>query len=273
MFVRAVLGAAAILYFTSGTSGAASRLPLQPNGNWIVNFDDAQCIAQRNYGTQEDPLWLVLKQPPLGDFMQFSIIEKRSGNSLATEVNGTVEFDGQTPHKIRVLRYGSVKLKMRTLMMNLPIEHFASARSASALRLRAEGFDAAFALADIEPVLKVMDDCVSDLRQVWNVKGSDEDERAVRDDAKGDLRRLFSSEDYPMQAMRRGDTGSVRMVFLVDETGRVADCSVMETSGVAALDAQSCVVIKERARFTPAIGKDGKPAKGAFIQKITWRLQ
>jgi hypothetical protein len=30
--------------------------------------------------------------------------------------------------------------------------------------------------------------------------------------------------------------------------------------------------LKERAKFVPAIGKDGKPAKDAFVQKINWRV-
>ena len=119
----------------------------------------------------------------------------------------------------------------------------------------------------------MMNSCVADLRRVWNVKGSEDSEDAVREDAKGNLRRLFSWEDYPSEALAMGEGGSVRIALLVDEVGKVADCSVMETSGVAVLDAQSCAVVKERARFKPAIGKDGKPAKDAFIQRIRWRLQ
>jgi TonB family protein len=128
------------------------------------------------------------------------------------------------------------------------------------------------ALSKLGPLLDVMDQCVTDLRKVWNVRESAESVSSVRDDAKGDLRRLFSSDDYPWDSVISGEAGDVRVVLLVNEQGRVADCSVVQTSGVALLDAQSCSVLKERAKFVPAIGKDGKPAKDAFVQKINWRV-
>jgi hypothetical protein len=168
MLIRTVLGAAALIF---SVTGASSGLPKQPVGNWLVNFDDAQCIAQRNFRTEKDPLYLVLKQPPIGDSMQVSIIEKRPAVMAATELEGTIEFDGQPPHKVRVLRFGSLKSKLRVLMTNLPVEQFSSAFTASALRFRTSGFDGAFALTEVESLLKVMNDCVADLRQIWNVRG------------------------------------------------------------------------------------------------------
>ena len=67
--------------------------------------------------------------------------------------------------------------------------------------------------------------------------------------------------------------GAVSLALLIDEQGKVADCTVTQTSGVAALDAQSCAIIKERGKFSPAIGHDGKPAKSSWLQRINWALQ
>jgi hypothetical protein len=47
---------------------------------------------------------------------------------------------------------------------------------------------------------------------------------------------------------------------------------VTQTSGVAALDGQSCAKFSERARFEPAIGVDGKPAKDGHRTRIRWNL-
>ncbi|HUG45621.1 MAG TPA: energy transducer TonB [Sphingomicrobium sp.] len=268
MFVRAVFCAAALLF---SAPGASSDRPLQPTGKWIVNFDDAQCVAERNYGTEEKPLYFVLKQPPLGNAMQFSVIEKKSASARPAELDGTIEFDGQS-HKVRVLRFGPKKMKLRVLMMNFPLEQFSAVRTAGALRLRTQGFDETFALSQLEPLLEVMNTCVADLRKIWNVDKPEGGEGVAREDAKGNLRRLFSADDYPWQAVISGDGGTVEVALLVDETGKVADCSIARTSGVAVLDAQSCWVLRERAKFTPAVGKDGKPAKDSFLQRISWRV-
>lgn len=269
MFVRTLVAVAALVCSTPGTT---SDLPRQPTGKWIVHFDDAQCFAERNYGTEEDPLHFVLKQPPLGSVMQLSIMEKGSAGS-ATELVGTIGFDDQPPRKVRILRFAPKKMKLRVSMINLPLDQFAPVRSASSLRIRTTGLNQRFALAQLGPLLDVMNTCVADLRKVWNVGETADSESAVREDVKGELRGLFSWRDYPEQASLSGDTGTVETALLVDESGKVADCSVINTSGVAALDAQSCAVLKERAKFKPAVGKDGKPAKDAFRQQITWRLR
>jgi len=39
--------------------GLAAAAPRQPSGRWVVEFNDAQCIASRNYGTPGNPLRLV----------------------------------------------------------------------------------------------------------------------------------------------------------------------------------------------------------------------
>jgi len=65
--------------------------------------------------------------------------------------------------------------------------------------------------------------------------------------------------------------GVAKLEFL-DEQGKVADCTVIEPSGVASLDAQSCAVIKQGAKYKPAIGLDGKRAKSAAFQSITWKM-
>jgi protein TonB len=57
-------------------------------------------------------------------------------------------------------------------------------------------------------------------------------------------------------------------VVLVDEAGKVADCTLLETSGVAALDAQTCAIIQRRARYKPAIGLDGKAARAVDTARI-----
>lgn len=76
-----------------------------------------------------------------------------------------------------------------------------------------------------------------------------------------------------MDAIYEQQSGTVRVALLIDEKGRIADCAILDTSGTPVLDAQTCAILKERARFKPAIGPDGKPAKDGYIQRITWRVE
>lgn len=60
--------------------------------------------------------------------------------------------------------------------------------------------------------------------------------------------------------------------ILIDEKGKVADCTVTQTSGLAALDSQTCFIITSRAKFVPAVGADGNPAKHSMSPRIQWKM-
>ena len=84
MFAR-VLACAALLS-TAGTAAAAE--PKQPTGKWIVNFADAQCVATRNYGSEADPIYLVLKAPATGGTLQVGIVRKRQRRTMRRSTMG-----------------------------------------------------------------------------------------------------------------------------------------------------------------------------------------
>ena len=266
MSVRAVITTIACLL---SLASPASSKPLQPTEKWHVFFDETQCLAQRNYGTERDPVFLVLKQPPQGEVMQVAVAIQRPGPT-ASEFDGTVSFGAYRPHKASFLVYGPPKQDLRFYTANLPIADIGEARSAATLRIAVQGLDKTFAISDVGDLLKIMDTCVADLRNYWNLDRNSGDRIAQH--ARGSLQRLFSADDYPTAALMNGETGHVKVAVLLNEQGKVADCSVIETSGVAALDAQTCAAIRTRVRFTPAIGKDGKPTKDGFIQTIVWKL-
>jgi TonB family protein len=266
MSVRAVITTIACLL---PLASPASSKPLQPTEKWHVFFDETQCLAQRNYGTEGDPVFLVLKQPPLGEVMQIAVAVDRPDTN-ASEVDGRVSFGANRPHKVSFLVYGPPKQDLRFYTANLPIADIAEARSATTLRIAVQELDKTFAISNVGDLLKIMDTCVTDLRKYWNLDSNSGDRLAKR--ARGSLQRLFSSDDYPTAALMNGETGHVKVAVLLNEQGKVADCSVIETSGVAALDAQTCAAIRTRAKFTPAMGKDGKPAKDGFVQVISWDI-
>ena len=252
-------------------ASAASAAPREPTGKWNVAFDDAQCVASRSYGSAEEPLHLVLKAPPVGGVMQIAVL-RNGGYAEATQVGATIGIDEQPQLKTNMLMFSPKKSKTRVYTLNLPSADFARIRGAKSLSIRSSGLSETFSVSQIEALLKVMDQCVTDLRRVWNVSSDDGETSALAKRATGNLAKLFSDEDYPGVAIIEGASGVVRFVILIDESGKVADCTVVETSGVAVLDTQSCAVLRARGKFDPGAGADGKPAKDVQVSKISWRL-
>src|SRR3954470_11169274 len=75
--------------------------------------------------------------------------------------------------------------------------------------------------------------------------------------AKGDLRSLFSGDDYPASAQAAGAEGTVRASLTIGTDGRVVGCNVTQSSGNGALDQATCNILRRRAKFVPARDSNG----------------
>jgi len=243
--------------------------PRQPTSKWVVNFDDAQCVASRNYGTAEKPLYLAFKASPLGDVMQLAILRNGIGGE-AEQVEATLKVDDWPVLRKSILVYKSKKASLNISRINLRANEFAPFRQAKRIAIRSAGLNETFALTQMDPLLKKMDECLIDLRSVWNITDPAGKQSKLKERAKANLASYVNNDDYPAIAIANHQGGTVAFALLVDEAGKIADCTIIETSGAAALDTQSCGILEKRAKFTPAIGADGKPAKDAVFSRIRW---
>jgi len=62
----------------------------------------------------------------------------------------------------------------------------------------------------------------------------------------------FSTDDYPRDARRRHQEGTTRFAITIGTNGRISNCRIVESSGVASLDEATCRIVRERVRYTPA---------------------
>ena len=84
----------------------------------------------------------------------------------------------------------------------------------------------------------------------------------------GTAQSYISRDDYPPAA--NGTHGTVRINLFVDKQGRAIGCHIMKSSGSAVLDFTACNLLKRRARYTPAIDRNGNPSVGTIEQQIAW---
>lgn len=90
--------------------------------------------------------------------------------------------------------------------------------------------------------------------------------------AEANLATYVRNNDYPAQALGRGEEGTTGFRLTVDQSGRATDCVVTSSSGSASIDHVTCRIMIERARFTPAIDLDGAPTEDHVSARITWSL-
>ena len=253
-----------------GVGTIAAAAPRAPTGKWVVDYN-RQCLATRSYGSVEEPLYLALKPAPQGQLMQVIVFLKSGHRKTAVEAPVTIRIDGLAAMQSRMLAF-TAKNALRTLLVNVPIETFAPMRQAFTVSIQAYGeIEESFALTQMPSLMVELDRCMVDLAHFWNL--DDPGKAKLRSHATGDLKRFLNDGDYPDAALRKDEGGTVAFAFLIDESGKVADCMVTATSNVPILDAEACAILMERARFTPAVGADGKPARDGATGRILWNIR
>jgi TonB family protein len=268
----ALIAMAAISVSLSGMAlSAGSDSPLQPVTPWDLDYAPAQCAAYRDYGDRAKPVTLMIRPSPNGETYEILVVRRSTGPEFAAELEGTVDF-GSTPIQAWLLNYRAATKHLDVYQFRISANEMSLARSASSVRLHIHGApDFAFTLASIPQLLDGLAACTADLKTYWNMGG--EADGRIATSAKGDLRRLFTPNDYPTEALNRRQQGRAQFMLLVDQQGKVAGCHVLVASGAPVLDAMGCAVIQERAKFTPAFDRNHMPVRSTVVSPpVQWQI-
>lgn len=262
---------------------AALAAPAQPTGKWAMEYSPTACTAKRAFGDSA----IAITPAPLGATTRI-LVELPGRAMKASHVSSAVDpGDGKgviattsivfpTSRKgfrgiytvmnkadaTRVLASGKFTLRTgRNAEREIVVDRAANAT----------GIDVD--LGKMESLNRALETCMADLRKQWNIVDGTIPPPPKRTVARGDIRTIFSADDYPAEALNRGLKGRVNYTLMIDERGRVADCVINESSGIAVLDAMGCQVMRERATFTPATDANGKPVADIVVTPfIHWML-
>lgn len=78
--------------------------------------------------------------------------------------------------------------------------------------------------------------------------------------------------EYPSAALQAEEEGSVTVRLAVASSGEVSTCEVVKSSGSRVLDAETCRVVKRRARYAPARDTAGQAVAGVDQHSVRWAL-
>ncbi|HVM23380.1 MAG TPA: TonB family protein [Sphingomicrobium sp.] len=253
------------------STAAPAAVPLTPVKPWLVDFDTVQCHAEREYRDDRGSVMLGIRPAPTGDTYELLVARNRAGPRFGRQFVGSVDF-GKGPIKAWLLNYGTSDPPLDIMKFRISATEMAQAKTARNILFHIRGRDdVAFAVTAISDLITTLDQCTTALQDHWNM--TSEKREGLRDLPKGDLRKIFTFEDYPHEALSRGQEGAAQFLLFIDEQGSVAACHVFKPSGIPALDAMGCQTIRERGKFKPAVDHNGKPARSAYITPpVQWRL-
>jgi protein TonB len=91
--------------------------------------------------------------------------------------------------------------------------------------------------------------------------------------ARGDVRSVFSNDDYPSEAIAAEAQGTAQAQLTIGPDGRVTGCNLIRSTGNSALDSTTCNILRRRVKFTPARDSNGNPTNDTYTTPpISWVL-
>lgn len=81
-----------------------------------------------------------------------------------------------------------------------------------------------------------------------------------------------TDDDYPADALRKHQAGTVKYRMTIDATGKAIACHVTGSSGYSALDEKTCPLIISNSRYEPARDDAGKNIASDLNGTFTWSI-
>lgn len=88
----------------------------------------------------------------------------------------------------------------------------------------------------------------------------------------GSIAEWFSQDDYPALALSQHIEGNVKVRFVVDKDGHVRQCNPITSSGSPLLDATTCAILMNNARYWPARDSAGTALTQIETQNVKWQI-
>jgi TonB family protein len=268
-FVGATLSMAA----NTVSAQPAPEAPLLPPGSpWQMDYAENECRLIREFGEGDNLIVLRLATAGSGTF-DFVLAGpgipdlplRRSTRLTLTPQHVEVDSDGysmQVPEQ----HYHFLRL------FDVDSAFLGQLQPGQVVTVNNGSFTARLRLDNVVRALAAMQQCVDDLQTRWGVDVARVKSFVRQPAPVDDPGRWITTDDYPVSALAAGQSGDVMMLATIGTDGRVAECRVVVSSQVEALDRASCEVFSRRARFSPALGPDGQPIESPYLRRVRWQI-
>lgn len=254
---------------------AAQAQPPKPADGWRVVQQDRSCKLVRSVGAESRALLTVNRNPFLPvtslelispdvpnvapyDLLPASVRDERTGRMVQAR-GGVRTFKGRPDRQLNI--YG----------VDTSFVDALNDGSTLVIQLRGKSI-ASVPMAGLTAAVTARSLCTEELLRTWGIDPAAIAGLRALPEPANDPSRWVTTDDYPPHALMREATGRSTVRYRVTLEGRVADCTVAETSGNAALDDASCKALTKRARYRPAIGSDGAPTATWVAATFTWDI-
>lgn len=265
--VGVVLGAA--LVAGSAAWGARAEPVARATSGWQVDAGSDQCLALRRYAVGQRPVLLAFEPEPGENSGRLSFRIEDKAHRIDYGSRGIkLLIGGRLLTTFALIVPAKDEGALISVGYNLDPGEPPLLKGQREITLRSLMLTASFPLGPMDALGKVLDACNADLLATWGFPLADQGRMATR--PTWEPTKVFTSADYPADALKDRRSGTVWVRYAVDAEGRASDCVVRRSSLTPSLDAATCRIITTRARFTPALDKAGQRMRAVDTARVRW---
>jgi hypothetical protein len=273
-----------------GAAQAAEKV-LEPHDKWVLSYSEDSCRLARAFGPNEDKLVLVMDQFMPAGMLDLSLIGKRLGRFTGNRVTLIATFgpglpaghsgDALTgtvgPDKATILMIGGRDLLNRPPVKGPSDELFPVTKEQEAavteLHIAAAAKRFTLHTGSMGPPLAAMRTCMADLVKAWGLDPAQQEALSKHPVPVTSLTKWLTPPDYPKEALAIGASAIVRFRIIVGADGLPTKCAIQQATLSPEFTKLTCDLLMARARFTPALDREGKPIASFYTNSVRWLAQ
>ena len=269
----------------------AAETVLEPSGKWGLDYENDSCRLARAFGKDANYVVLVLDQFQPAGVMDLSLIGKWFSRFADSRIGLRTTFGPGLPKgELRDATLGTLGPEKTAIVMAGPrdilnrsiwqkTDDSSQDVGPTTLEQEAAVTEVHFATYSMRLTLKTgsmkapldaMRTCMTNLVKTWGLDPAQQNALSVRVAPTNKPGLWLTSADYPSGPLAKGASAIVRFRLMVAADGVPTQCFVQQATMSPEFTKLTCDLLMKRARFSPALDREGKPVASYFISSVLW---
>lgn len=241
---------------------------LAPSSNWVVNYADDSCIAQRAFGPSDAQQTLGFQQLPLSRLTDIIVISDKMDLSRPNQSKLTISAAALPPKQFGFESNSSRQTGRGIMKFTIGAKDMDLITQSGDFLVQIKNAKLHFAVGRLDKVMQALNHCTQQLLAEWHVDQSEVDRIKEWPTPKADS---GAAIDLLLRNVKNGDADvRVPLLLAISEQGHVTECRVLDPRVPAQSAKQLCDALIASGRFEPARDAQGRAIAAHTIQGVRW---
>ena len=262
-------GALYLTLVASLAGQAAAQPSSQPAipATWLVHDASDRCVATHEYKVDGQD-WVVGVEPrPTSEETSLLLLAPVGASDLR---QANVRVGGAPVASSRMSLDVNDPSGRHLYRVRLTTAELALLASNGSVQIEDLGRTVNIPVANVGQVHRYLDSCVQTLLENWGLPADKQATVAAFPTIDRQPSDYVSSLERNTVRIRPGMNADATVVVQVQSNGAANDCVVIHSTGDAAVDARTCKIFVERARYRPARDRAGQPIRAPLLASLAW---